>query len=161
MGKPRLDRRLPHGRAVTAFLRVPWSDWVAVTTGAKTELRWTGKATPLPERFQCPEPVVGYTLHPFTHQPLVCLLMIEASWKELLGSIGEESLAREGFDSLDDFRAYWKTRFHHSKREFAPLTQVVAYRVRPYEAGRDRRAMADMLFDRLWGAYEDGEVPEA
>lgn len=155
-----LQNKLPRGRAITAFLRIPWAEWDAVTRGAKTELRWTGARTPLPERFQCPELIVAFTINPFTREPLVRLLVIEASWRELLGSISAESLEREGCASLDEFRAYWKRRFKRSRRQFAPRAQVVAYRVRPYEPDRDRRTMADMLFDRLWGAYEDGELPE-
>jgi hypothetical protein len=57
------------------------------------------------------------------------LLVLEATWREMLGAISPESLAAEGHTSMASFRDYWTRR---TKRRFAPLEQIQVYRVRPF-----------------------------
>jgi hypothetical protein len=138
----------------TVYLRIARVDWPAISTGTKTEYRAAGRYALLTAQLNLPIPVVGYTL--WDHQPPSArLLVLEHGGLERLGAISEESLAREGFwtgdrrESYSAFRRYWKGR-HNG--EFKPVSQVWAYRLRPFtEADVDEHARR--LFDHLYGAH--------
>ena len=76
----------------------------------------------------CPTPVVAYTVRAGEHDSQ--LLVLTAAWREPLASITEEGLAAEGFPDFAHFRRYWMSRTH---RRFTPLTNVMVYRLRPWE----------------------------
>lgn len=112
----------------TLFLRVPSTDWAAVTHGSKTEFRAAGTAS-LSRHWDIhvPTPVVAYTVRSGQH--LSKLLVLTAVWREPLGAISAESLQREGFPEMAHFRRYWMSRTH---RRFTPLTSVMVYRLAPF-----------------------------
>lgn len=135
-------------RAATTFLRVPISDWPKVRRGYKTEFRATGKdrasqlwhVTP-------PCPVVAYCIVRGQHQSE--LMVLEEIWQEPLGAISPESLQREGFESLAEFRQYWMAREH---RRFRPTRKAFCYRVRPW-IDADREFFAGRFFEHLYGEF--------
>jgi hypothetical protein len=138
--KPRVSR---------LYLRIPRSDWPNVTQGRKTELRAAGRGgTLLAAKLHTPTPVVGYAVG--VVGPRFKLLVVEEAWTEPLGAISAESLEREGFRTRAEFRAYWRRRVHD--RNYKPLTTVQVYRLRPF-VPEDRAALADRMFDHLYGEY--------
>ena len=74
--------------------------------------------------------------------------MLEECWSEPLGAISGESLTREGFDSMADFRAYWRRRY----RDFKPLTTVQVFRLRPWRED-DVDELARKLLGELYGTW--------
>lgn len=130
--------------ARTTFLRIPTGDWPGVRIGAKTEFRAVGRGVTQLWNVTCPMLVVGYTVRAGAHHSR--LLVLEATWREPLGAISEESLAREGFATMKEFRAYWIAR---TKRRFTPMAQVHVYRVRP-ATDDDRPTLGLQLLERLY-----------
>jgi hypothetical protein len=141
-------------RSSTVFLRVPWADWPAVRRGIKTEFRAASGAVSGLKFVEPPCPVVAYSWHP-THGHEAELMVLEDRFQEPLAAISDESLEREGFSTLAEFRAYWCAR---EKRRFTPTRMIVAYRVRPFVWDSDVRQpddqfFAQRLFDHLYGAF--------
>lgn len=130
--------------ARTTFLRVPSEDWPAVRIGAKTEFRASGRAVTQLWNVTCPMLVVGYRVRRGQHDSR--LLVLEETHTEPLGAISPESIAREGFESLADFRRYWMGR---TKQRFKPLTQVQVYRVRLAQR-EDVATLGLKLIERLY-----------
>lgn len=140
-------------RVSTAFLRVPTTDWIAVTRGIKKEFRASPRAVSKLWSVDPPTPVVAYRVRSGPaggHDAR--LMVLEDKWLEPLGAISPASLAAEGFESIAEFRRYWMQR---EKRRFAPTRMVTAYRIRPWEDG-DRARFADMLLERLYGEHLGG-----
>lgn len=134
--------------ARTTFLRVPSFDWPSVKQGRKTEFRASGQQVTQLWNVKPPTPVVAYMVRRIGgHESR--LMILEATWREPLGAIGEDSLQREGFESIAHFRRYWMERH---KQRFKPLLEVQVYRVRPFTLG-DREAMALALLDKLYGEH--------
>lgn len=130
----------------TTFLRVPDVDWADVRRGLKTEFRLSGRAITQLWNVQCPTPVVAYRLTNRRNDHQSALMVLEATWREPLGAISEESLAREGFESMAHFRRYWMQR---TKRRFPPMLEVQVYHVRPFTE-RDRVPLALAMLDKLY-----------
>lgn len=128
---------------------MPRGDWVRVKIGAKTEFRVAG-GRGMSQLWSCepPTPVVAYTLMPPDRYESK-LMILEAHYREAVGAITPDSLAREGFPDMAHFRRYWMGR---TKRRFRPLQEVAVYRVRPFAVG-DREAMAAAIMDRLYGEH--------
>lgn len=144
---PRPD--FPKRTLTTIFLRVPPVDWPKVKLGTKTELRLVGPQVPYglrPGISELPLPVAGYAWRRFG-APDAAFLVVERVWSERLIEIGNDSIRREGFESLDEFRRYWRKR----QKKFQPLKEVVAMRLRP----SDPTEAADMLLHRLYGFLLD------
>lgn len=143
--KPWQQRRLS-----TVFLRVPSRDWPAVKHGYKSEFRSSPGKNRVPQLFGVPTPipVVAYAIRAGRHDGQ--LMVLEELWQEPLGAISPESLRREGFESLAEFRSYWLEREH---RRFAPTRQVFCYRVRAFDDERDRGELADRLLHHLYGEF--------
>jgi hypothetical protein len=139
-------------RVSTTFLRVPVQDWPAVKRGYKTEFRaGTGRnAVPQLWHLRPPCPAVAYCIRNGRHDAE--LMVLEALWQEPLGAISPESLEREGFKSLAEFRTYWIAREH---KRFTPTRLVFAYRVRAWQPD-DERMLADRVFEHLYGEFLDG-----
>lgn len=130
------------------WLRVPASEWLEVKHGVKNEFRNTMASVSL-SRIQKPTPVVTFTSahNRFQQNEFDCRLMIlEEAWREPLGAISQESLEREGFETLHDFKVHWTSK---RRRRFNPLLPVYVYRVRHVE-GDWKREWADHLFNRLY-----------
>jgi hypothetical protein len=144
---PKPFRQVRHS---TVFLRVPAYDWPAVKRGLKTEFRsgWGKNKTPKLFQVEPPTPVVAYTVQRGEYEAR--LMVLEAIWLEPLGAISPESLEREGFASLAEFRTYWLER---ERRRFTPTRQVFVYRVRPWVAGQDEAPMGEALLQRLYGEF--------
>lgn len=142
-------------RISTVFLRVPARDWPAVKRAMKTEFRaGTGKsAVPQLWGIPTPVPVVAYAIRQGRHDAR--LMVLERMWQEPLGAISPESLAREGFQTLGEFRRYWMER---ERKRFTPTRQVFAYQVRPWGHG-DRGWAGEKLLEHLYGDFV--QVPDA
>jgi hypothetical protein len=135
-------------RATTTFVRVPAPDWLLVKHGHKTEFRSGDQRYKLMHiRDLCPTPVVAYALVNGGHDAQ--LMVLERFWFEPVGSISEESLSREGFETFADFRRYYKLRTH---RPFRPLQDVWCFRVRPWTPA-DAEEHGQRLLTRLYGEF--------
>lgn len=125
------------------WLRVPASEWLEVKHGVKDEYRNTRPSLSL-SRVQKPTPVIAFTVSANNFDSR--LMVIEEAWKEPLGAISEESLRREGFETLREFKTHWTSR---RRRRFNPLLPVYVYRVRHLEEGEERK-WADRIFTKLY-----------
>jgi hypothetical protein len=128
----------------TRFLPVFEEDWLAVTRGSKTEYRLPFFLTHL----MCPSLAVAWRRRP-QGDPDRALVVIEEAWREPVGAISPESLAREGFPALDHFRRYWMRR---SGERFKPLSEVQVVRIRPFEPD-DAATTGLQLVRNLYGPY--------
>jgi hypothetical protein len=137
--------------ARTTFLRVPVMDWPAVKRGVKTEFRANGGRGTISQAWKVPTPVpvVAYTIRQGRYDAR--LMILEEVWQEPLGAISPESLRREGFADMAEFRAYWLAREHV---RFRPTRKMFAFRVRPWVA-EDFGESAEKLLRRLYGDFLD------
>jgi hypothetical protein len=140
-------------KAATVFLRVPHTDWAAIKRGSKTEFRTHGLGYPALFNVKTPTAVVAYVMRGKPPRYEHCMLVLEETFREPLGAISPESLAREGFPDIAHFRRYWMGR---TKLRFRPLSEVQAYRVRPYRQG-DTAMLGLVLMERLYGDYFNGK----
>jgi hypothetical protein len=140
----------PHAQheARTTFIRVPAVDWLLVKHGRKTEFRVTDTRLRL-DWVKCPTPVVAYTTSERGVHRDSQLMVLERVWREPVGSISEESVLREGYDSFADFRRYFKLRTH---RPFRPMQDVWCFRVRPWRQD-DLTTLGTILLTRLYGEH--------
>lgn len=136
-------------RASTLFLRVPAYDWPRVRRGLKTEFRTSGAKSDL-DYVEPPIPVCAYSINRLGYDSQ--LMVVEKRWREPLAAISEESLAREGFKTLAEFRAYW---CHREKRRFPPTRMANVYQVRPFDPLADQTYFANLIFERLYGQFLD------
>ena len=138
----------------TRRLHLPRVDFNDIRVGAKTEYRNYG--TRLFDELAFPCPAVGYCQRPWwtVEHGLdgidTVLLTLEDSWVEPLGAISEESLEREGFDGITDFRRYFAERY--PKGGFRALANVIVYRVRPMTEADEEQFRAD-LWNRIYGQW--------
>lgn len=139
----------PISRAATVFLRVPADDWAAVKLGYKREFRAAGHGYPALFRVQTPTAVLAYATRDGERYESQ-LMVLEKTWREPLGAISPESLAREGFESIAHFRRYWIAR---TKRRFKPMAEVQAFVVRRFDPDTDPDALGRVLFERLYGTF--------
>ena len=77
------------------------------------------------------------------------IMVLEDLWREPLGAISAESLAAEGFETLDEFRRHWIGR---ERRLFPPLRITTVYRIRPWTPDDDQ-AMAECVLRHLYGEH--------
>lgn len=146
-----MPRVTAEGRSVsTRFLRVPWRDWAAVVTGEKRMFRHPVRQQARAMGFT-PTGVVAWTRRMASHDLETALMVLEEIKTEPLGAISPADLALEGFESLAEFRRYWKARFA-SGRGFDPLMKVAVVTVRPWQDGDDE-LLAHALLDRLYGPW--------
>ena len=148
-------------RAHTQLLRVPQVDWRPLTSGEKTELRLVGHYSVHHNRLHAPQPIVVWCFRRFSKEPQSKLMVLDAAWSEPLGAISPESLAREGFESLAEFRRYWRNRHHGVLASYKPLSTVQVYRLRPLEEA-DEADMGRALLRHLyadWLSAEDSDAP--
>jgi hypothetical protein len=146
------SRPIPPSSARTSFLRIPRGDWAAITVGDKTEFRSPGgPGVPKLGMLQPPSPVIVYAPPSGfgATELLFTLMALEECWREPLGAISQESLANEGFESIDTFRRYWKDRFNRRRRSWDPTRPVLVFRLRPW-ADDDEARFGQLLLDRLY-----------
>jgi hypothetical protein len=136
----------------TVFLRVPQADWPAVKRGIKTEFRAANGRGAVSQLWNVPTPipVIAYTIRRGEYDAR--LMILERFWQEPLGAISEESLRREGFANLAEFRTYWMAREH---RRFRPTRKMFVYQVRPWLRD-DVNESAVRLLRHLYGEFLDG-----
>lgn len=135
----------------TRFLRMPIADWPALLAGTKTELRIAGRMLRL-TNMPTPTPLVGIAFERFRRaEARAAMFYVEHVRTEMLGAIDEDSVRREGFETLAEFRRYWRN--HRSKNNaFKPLLKVAVVRLRPW-GPFDEEAMGQVLLNRLYGEY--------
>lgn len=146
-------RPIPRAFARTAFLRIPRGDWAVITVGEKTEFRSPGgPGVPPLGMLKPPSPVVVYSpASGFGGTELLFALMVLVEcWKEPLGALSPESLANEGFESVDTFRRYWKDRFNRRRRAWDPTRPVSVFRLRPWSGKDDEEFFGQLLLERLY-----------
>jgi hypothetical protein len=119
-------------------LMVPDQDWSEVLAGAKTEWRRLGQP-----RAPRVGPVVLYRIHPATEEIDSRPGILEETWTEPLGAISAESLEREGFADLGEFRRYMDARYPSSG--YRPLTMARVYRVRLWRPEDTPQIARDVL----------------
>lgn len=135
-------------QARTLFLRVPNSEWISVSRGSKREFRASQRAVSALWNVEPPTPVVAYRQHKVYGYDSK-LMVLEEKWQEPLGAISAESLRREGFETLTEFRKHWMRR---ERRRFAPTRLVTCYRVRPW-LEVDKEIMGRSLLETLYGEF--------
>lgn len=132
---------------------VPRVDWADVLAGVKTEFRHYGGTTIEYNRgsgWTLPEPVVLYCPNDLTEDVDTALGTLDAAWMEPMGAISAESLAREGFATLTDFRRYIGERY--PRAGFRPMARCRCFRVHPLTV-EECAAFKDKLWDRMYGQF--------
>lgn len=129
--------RLKRHTIQTLYVRVPRQDWPLVKQGRKTEFRTAGRYSTPTANLPTPCAVVLWCPVRYGPEPEQHLAVLEDAWEELLGAISPESLAREGFATIKEFKDYWRHRGNGGRQDpraaFKPMTQVRVYRVRPWK----------------------------
>lgn len=138
-------------KASTLFLRVPVEDWSRVSIGEKTEFRTMPREGSLLARAYLPTPVVAYCVKPPLNEYVNRLMVLLERRFEPLFAISEDQAAieREGFNTYDEFRRYWRKR---RKGVYRPMERVHVWRVRPYFEG-DAELLGAAMFRRLYGDF--------
>lgn len=129
----------------TALVRAHPDDWPLIRQGIKREFRMPMK--PGNGRWfnvHGPLPCAVYTQITQGGDYRTNVMILERVWSEPLFALSPDSLAAEGFDTFEEFRAYWMRR---EGARFRASRNVWAFQVRPMvdsnEAGR-------LLLERLY-----------
>jgi hypothetical protein len=136
----------------TRFLRAPYQDWAALDQGYKTEFRALPMGVSV-RSLQTPTPVVLYAVSNAGVKKQKLMVLTRHETQRLMDIADyPESLLREGFETYDHFRRYWRAR---TKRPFRPLEKVEAFQLRPWLRD-DPIALGHLLVQRLYGSF----IPE-
>lgn len=132
----------------TPLLPIPHRDWPEVAAGRKTEIRWPLGGIPPSTltslKSLAPIPVVGYTRRtPSAPTARHGLLVCDGGWVEPLGAIAQTSIEAEGFETVKEFRRYWRARYNG---KFDGFKRVWCFKVRPYLAAADEERFKDDLY---------------
>lgn len=151
-------RPFPRHQVSTRFLYVPAEDWPRVRLGEKTEFRTRPREGSNLLTCALPTPVVAYSrrMNGDVSSHSTKLMVLTHRSLEPLFNISEnpEALAREGFESYDDFRRYWRARNGgRDNNRFQPMQRVYAWRVRPFEAWLDHETLGVALLTELYGEH--------
>lgn len=129
-------------------------DWLDVISGRKTEYRLIvpgGPGQPPLQPPKYPGPLIIYTEHAAIPGELeTALVTIEGKWSEPVGAITEESLAREGFASMSDYRRYMAARY--PTLGYAPRMRCMVRRVHPM-TDEERGEFQQWIWDKLFGRW--------
>jgi hypothetical protein len=128
----------------TMMLRIYRPDWPAVKAGTKTEFRKPMPGWGAAVHLELPTPVYLYSTN-MARQPEGMMAIMEESRIEPLMAITPESLGREGFANIDEFKRYWMLRYDNQR--IRPLQKVRVFRVSAF----DRDRAGHLLLDRLFG----------
>lgn len=143
--KPYMQRK-----ASTLFLRVPVEDWPRVVIGEKTEFRTLPREGSVLHKAYLPTPVVAYCVRPVDQYVNKLMVLLERRIEPVFAiSDDPAAIAREGFESYDEFRRYWRKR---RKGAYRPMERVQVWRVRPYTEG-DMTILGAQMFRRLYGDF--------
>lgn len=141
-------------RVSTRYLRVPAQDWLRIKRFEKTEFRLPPKGAGRMIEWHAikyPTPVVLYSTRDDKRYNTL-LVVLEEMVVEPLGAISPESLEREGYADLANFRRYWTTR---TAERFRPLEKVYVFRIRPFGDGDSERLGAQII-EHLYGDFLNG-----
>lgn len=133
--------------AKTLLIQPHATDWLPLKYGRKGEFRTTPRGGAFPDMIPCPTPAVLW--RPVASRLETIPVVLEEAWTEPLGAISEESLGREGYASLREFRARWVASRH---AYFDATRKVCVWKVRLWGDG-DGEAMGQRLLERLYGPY--------
>lgn len=146
-------------QAFTQFLRVPFIDWPRVKIGEKTEFRTKPRESSRILRANTPTPVVAYAINGSGEYDRKLMVLEEHRYEPLFAiSDDSEAIAREGFETYDHFRRYWRKR---RKGVYRPMERVHVWRVRRFHLGTDpfeaddESTLGVALFEHLYGDYLD------
>lgn len=144
---------LKQRRLATLFLRVPSIDWPRVAIGEKTEFRTMPREGSRVLTTYLPTPVVAYAtangpLREMVHK----LMVLEERRYEPIFAISDdpEAIRREGFESYDHFRRYWRAR---QKGVYRPMQRVWVWRVRPWDDREDHVRLSVAMLEHLYEDY--------
>lgn len=112
----------------TLYAKVPGYMWIDVTRGIRTEYRIGTEAVKTLLGVETPTPVVVYKNNSLGYDS--AMMVLEAAWEEPLGAATEESLRRQGFDTMAQFRRNWVVQ---TRKLFEPLSMVGCVRVSPWD----------------------------
>lgn len=135
-------------------VHIPRVDFNDVRVGAKTEFRNYGKR--MYDHVEFPAPAIGYCAKPWwvpehrVENIDTVLLTLEESWCEPLGAITPESLEREGFATISDFRRYITERYPNGG--YRPMASVIVYRVHPITP-EDVEAFSKRMWTKMYGQF--------
>lgn len=134
----------------TLFLRVPRVDWARVKIGEKTEFRTQANEAVRIAKANTPTPVVAYSIS-LNRDHDAQLMVLERHRYEPLFAIAEdvEAIRREGYETYDEFRRYWRARL---KGIYRPMQKVHVWRVRPWTE-TDELHFGPELLKRLYGDF--------
>ena len=139
---------LPQHTLRTLYLRVPSIDWAALSLGNKAEFRLPLQGA-LGQWYVAPTPVVLYCATP--NRTRTKLAVLVAHRVERLVDIAEDGggLFREGFETYEDFRRYWRRR---TRKPYDPAQQVEVFQI---EAWSDvwRWRLGPTVLERLYCDY--------
>lgn len=131
---------------------MPGEDWLRVKIGEKTAFRmperdWLGSRL---VNQGLPTPVVAYARinRAYDH----ALMVLEGHRLEpvILIEDDPDALAREGYESYDHFRRYWRKR---RGGLYTPAELVHVWEVRPWEEESDFEEMGKVLLQRVYGEF--------
>jgi hypothetical protein len=149
--------RYPNGlkgrEAHTLFLRAPVCDWALLEQDLKQEFRMPWTPSLAKSYYFTPTLVVLYCTPPHS-APKSCLKVLLNRHEESLIDISKnkDALQREGFDTYDHFRGYWKGRM---KNPYDPLQHVFVLQIAP-PTDHLLRKTAMCLLGRLYAEHSMG-----
>lgn len=148
--RARLHPALVVKHASTAYLRVPHPDWPRVRLGAKTEFRTRHREACAAVIAKPPTPVVAYAENTSGTLDYQLMVLEDYRYEPVFNvSLDPEAVAREGFDSYDEFRRYWRARCDGA---YMPTEKVWVWRLRPLAPG-DLDMLGASLVAHLYGKF--------
>lgn len=127
------------------LISVNRNEWGAVKAGSKTEFR-SLRVQPI-ANYKTPTPVLLYARN-LAGKWESKMMILERTWIEQLMAISAESIAAEGYASIDEFKRHWSLN-HSSSKRFPALRNVRVYRVGPFEPVR----AGALLLDAFYGEF--------
>lgn len=127
---------------------MPREDWTRLKTGVKTELRMAGRGSLTDNHVgEPPVPLLGFSFGRARAEADYAMFVLEDCWREPLMAMSLESLEREGYATMGEFKDYWRYRFRN--RRYDPMATVQVFRLRPMTSD-DRQAMGARLLSALY-----------
>jgi hypothetical protein len=137
-------------QASTLFLRVPNVDWTRVKIGEKTEFRTMPKESSRLISAKTPTPVVAYTVDGLGRYDAQLMVLEDHRYEPVFAIADDpDAIAREGFESYDHFRRYFRKR---TKGVYRPMQPVHVWRVRRW-AHYDHQRFGLRLLAHLYGDW--------
>lgn len=132
----------------SVYLRVPGVDFPLIPA-PKTEVRMQVKAKGPTARLKTPWPLpIWVWRKTAANTPDGKLVVCEAVWQEPIMAMTPESLAAEGFATMDDFKRYWRLR---TGKLVSPTEIVTVYRLSPFDPATGYTDWGFRCLDLLYG----------